>query len=60
MRWSIRNSTEWHHWFAWHPVVFDDGEKDTWVWLEWIERRHVLQTEESDAWWQYRAQRRQG
>lgn len=33
----------WHFWFAWHPVKV----KDTWVWLETVERRV---TRPSEGW----------
>ena len=38
MRWKQRKQktqTEWHPWFAWHPVMVGDG----WVWLETVQRR---------------------
>lgn len=39
MRWKpkpARDLSEWHAWFAWHPVqFFKTGE---FVWLEWVER----------------------
>lgn len=30
----------WTRWFAWYPVLADDGERDVWVWwrsVEWKE-----------------------
>lgn len=49
MRWNVRlkNTTSWHHWFAWHPVrtspsVFvTNGTMHRWVWWEWVERKIV-------------------
>ena len=40
----MNQKTEWHDWFAWHPVKAHDGEhwlwrKDKWVWLVFVERR---------------------
>jgi hypothetical protein len=37
MRWKKKNKLEWHHWFAWYPIVIDN----TYVWLEWIYRKDV-------------------
>lgn len=33
--------SEWHRWFAWHPVRLKpgDGSAQPCVWWEWIERR---------------------
>jgi len=51
MRWLGRKQyltdadQEWHRWFAWHPVVLQFLDTDTyrtrWVWLEFVERRFV-------------------
>jgi hypothetical protein len=46
MRWfspAKQRSTEWHQWFAWHPVripadIYEDGE---WVWCEVVWRKDV-------------------
>lgn len=27
---------EWHRWFAWRPVILNDGRL---AWLRWLERR---------------------
>lgn len=38
MRINVKPSkdlTEWHRWFAWHPVRADSQI----VWLEWVQRR---------------------
>lgn len=38
MRWTINKTKDrfkWYTWFAWYPVLI----KDTWAWLELIERR---------------------
>lgn len=34
---KIKNHSEWHTWFAWHPVWADDTGQ--WVWLETVQRR---------------------
>jgi hypothetical protein len=31
--------TEWHVWFAWHPVRAAEGQRVTWCWLERVERK---------------------
>ena len=41
MRWE-KQFGEWHRWFAWRPLVFIKDFKQTIVWLEFIERRHVM------------------
>ena len=36
------HNTNWHAWFAWHPVMlhkYDDSHPSGWVWLETVERR---------------------
>jgi hypothetical protein len=37
---SRQNPTEWHVWFAWHPVRLANGC----VWLENLERRGTKRT----------------
>lgn len=41
------NLSEWHHWFAWYPVVtyeyfeaggYPIGIADKWVWWQWVWR----------------------
>jgi hypothetical protein len=32
----MSRAIDWHHWFAWLPVVTEDGE---WCWLVWVWRR---------------------
>lgn len=42
--------TEWHPWFAWHPVevrAFDCR------WLEWVERKGEFVDCGLDSWWQF-------
>lgn len=39
MRWKKpepRPATYWTPWFAWHPIVLEDGGET--VWLEWVWR----------------------
>jgi len=35
----------WHRWFAWRPVrmLNPGGTLYRWVWLEWIERKILIQ-----------------
>ena len=47
MRWTTKepkDKSEWHRWFAWHPVQLTGTR--TWVWREYVERK-----QESD-WWE--------
>jgi hypothetical protein len=33
-------NTEWHKWFAWHPVLADKKDNGLhWVFLEFVERK---------------------
>lgn len=36
MRRQLRNLSQWHDWFAWHPIITEAGE---WIWLERVERK---------------------
>lgn len=36
MKWAKRKETEWHSWFAWHPVDVLEGGV---IWLERVDRR---------------------
>lgn len=53
MRWSTKepvNTSDWHEWYAWHPVQIN-GTSD-WVWFERVERREI--TNWSESIWIYR------
>ena len=41
--------SEWHSWFAWHPVQINDAKK---IWFQWIERRglFLFEDEFGEAW----------
>lgn len=38
--------TQWHRWFAWHPIVTEERE---WIWLQCVQRRIQGNWEGSDA-----------
>jgi len=42
------DKTQWHHWFAWHPVRTDAGV----VFMETVLRRYHL--EYADEYWEYK------
>ena len=51
MRLRARATTKhmtWHKWFAWHPVML--RESNTWVWLEYLYRRRIYDTESFYFW----------
>lgn len=50
MRWHRKyaDMTEWHDWFAWHPVILVSRER---VWLEVVHRRSVSTM--MGAFWEY-------
>lgn len=51
MRWALtKQPTDWHKWFAWHPVLVES----TVVWLEVIERRDTGKCGDFDFDWEYR------
>jgi hypothetical protein len=57
MKWNTKapvNITQWHRWYAWHPVRYDGTT--TWVWLEYVERKSVREHDyDGDyIWWEYR------
>ena len=46
MRWHVKTRpplSEWHRWWAWHPVKISDNNKaaNKWVWLEAVERKLI-------------------
>ncbi len=45
----VRRVSEWHRWFAWHPVCWDGG----WAWLSTVERSHLRGSIIHE--WRYRA-----
>lgn len=58
MKWSMRAPSApqpWKRWFAWHPV--QPGNRNEWVWLEWVERKRCYTFDHTRAWsyWEYRA-----
>ncbi len=63
MRWQARKPFVkdrarrwWHPWFAWRPVKFpSEGRRSrqTWVWLETIQRRG-FEMGELNWYWEYR------
>jgi hypothetical protein len=57
MRWTPKDLTKWHRWYAWHPVYVGGS----WVWLEHLERRSVVVPLDIEIWmtidvaaWEYR------
>ncbi len=36
MRRQLKDLSQWHRWFAWHPIVTDCGRL---IWLETVERK---------------------
>lgn len=52
---TYRDPHRWHPWFAWYPIWIDslghtdDGItqrwQEQWVWLEWIEKKGIYNTE---------------
>lgn len=66
MRWKSKKSkverlTNWHRWFAWHPVKVNELNDQTTVWLEFVHRKgdrwywYNFLSNEKDFWiWEYR------
>ena len=50
MQWGTDHS-EWHAWFAWHPVM-TIGRRH--VWLERVERRWNIDLNDLAGDWEYR------
>lgn len=46
MRWSDKDKTEWHSWFAWYPKSITNGKtsETVTVWLEYMARKQVMGT----------------
>lgn len=42
--------TEWHRWFAWHPVKLESGG---YVWMQFVQRR-MYKFYDYTEWWIYR------
>lgn len=51
-----RLSSQWHIWFAWHPVITDNEDYRQLVWLEDVLRRRVLDLDLCDGSykWEYK------
>jgi len=45
--------TFWTAWFAWYPVILENGDMDT-VWLEWIWRHDEYHISYGDDYYTYR------
>jgi len=47
--------SEWHRWFAWHPVRIGE-ENGHWIkaWLEWVGRKGYYRNHWNGWTWQYR------
>lgn len=43
---------EWHRWFAWYPVEFEENGKRYRVWLEFLDRKLTFTSQ--DTWPEYR------
>jgi len=39
MRWKVKDLSNWHVWFAWHPVLLETGQR---AWLERTQRRRTF------------------
>jgi len=48
---EIKYRTNWHQWFAWHPVTIAYGKA---IWLETIERRTTRWGGPDGHWYIYR------
>jgi hypothetical protein len=35
----VKEIRSWYTWWAWYPIFVNDKE---WVWLDWVERRDIL------------------
>ncbi len=51
----MQSHSEWHRWFAWHPVVIAiEGRSEYWVWLEIVERKWGRSRYSGKGKWRYR------
>ena len=51
---QVMNSN-WHRWFAWHPVMIAiEGKTDYWAWLEYIDRKWKTGAYTGERQWRYR------
>lgn len=49
------DKTQWHRWFAWHPIIVEDADYRRLVFWEDVMRRRVLNLDLCDGsyCWQY-------